>query len=231
MSPRVLVPYLFLATGALFLACSFPGCGAPTTVKPAEPQAEGRIAGSGPGVRFVEDDTVDGLRFSLRDADVPFSPAEAIPAPEAGILDAARTRALLARLPDLERKGGDTVAFALRPGSAPPPRTGKTVDVPFPPAEVVAQPEPGTPGELEVLRFAPEGEVELAPRLNVTFSRPMVAVTSQEEAARTVPARLAPEPPGSWRWLGTRTLVFQPDGRFPMATDYEVQIPAETRST
>jgi uncharacterized protein YfaS (alpha-2-macroglobulin family) len=221
---------MFLVAGALFLACSFPGCGAPKTAKPAEPKAKGPLAGSAPGVRFFEDDTVQGLSFSLRDAEVPFSPAEAIPAPEARALDPARTRTLLARLPDLEGKDGDARAFSLRPGSTPPPRTGKTVEVPFPPVGITPQPEPGTPGELEVLRFAPEGEVDLAPRLNVTFSRPMVAVTSQEEAARTVPARLAPEPPGSWRWLGTRTLVFQPDERFPMATDYAVRIPADTRS-
>ncbi|HSD67520.1 MAG TPA: alpha-2-macroglobulin family protein, partial [Vicinamibacteria bacterium] len=32
------------------------------------------------------------------------------------------------------------------------------------------------------------------------------------------------------RWVGTRTLVFEPDGRFPMATDFRVEVPAATRS-
>ena len=40
-----------------------------------------------------------------------------------------------------------------------------------------------TNAPLEVTRFAPEGEVALAPNLSVTFSQPMVAVSSQEEAA------------------------------------------------
>jgi hypothetical protein len=230
MPCRTLTTVLFPVVCVIFLACSFPGCGAQPSVKPAEPKGAGRIAAAEPGVRFFEDDEVEGLRFSLKDADLPFSPAEAIPAPAAEILDGARTRALLARLPEIEGSGDDAVDFALRPGSAPPPRTGKTVDVPFPPAQDALPPEPGTPGVLEVLRFAPEGEVDLAPRLSVTFSRPMVAVTSQAEAARTVPARIEPQPPGSWRWLGTRTLVFQPEGRFPMATDYRVEIPAGTRS-
>ncbi|MDD9972066.1 MAG: Ig-like domain-containing protein [Myxococcales bacterium] len=70
----------------------------------------------------------------------------------------------------------------------------------------------------------------MAPHLSITFSRPMVAVSSQTEAARTVPATLEPEPPGSWRWLGTRTLMFKPDRRFPMATRYKVTVPAGTRA-
>ena len=37
-----------------------------------------------------------------------------------------------------------------------------------------------------------------------------------------------PEPPGEWRWVGSRTLLFEPVGRFPMATDYKVEAPAGT---
>ncbi len=42
--------------------------------------------------------------------------------------------------------------------------------------------------------------------------------------------RLEPQPPGEWRWVGARTLVFEPEGRFPMATRYRATIPAGTRS-
>ena len=42
---------------------------------------------------------------------------------------------------------------------------------------------PVTSAPLEVTRFAPEGEVALAPNLTITFSQPMVAVSSQDEAA------------------------------------------------
>src|SRR6185295_5237365 len=70
----------------------------------------------------------------------------------------------------------------------------------------------------------------LAPELSVTFSQPMVEVTSQGDAAGTVPVKLTPEPKGRWRWIGTRTIVFDPDVRFPQATTYTVEVPAGTRS-
>ncbi len=76
-------------------------------------------------------------------------------------------------------------------------------------------------------RRSPEGAVPLAPNLSVTFSRPMVPVTTHEApATEAVPISVSPLPAGSWRWLGTRTLVFQPEGRFPMATLYEVRADA-----
>ncbi|HEX8351819.1 MAG TPA: MG2 domain-containing protein, partial [Pyrinomonadaceae bacterium] len=46
-------------------------------------------------------------------------------------------------------------------------------------------------------------------------------------AAQSVPARLSPQPAGRWRWLGTKTLIFDPaEGRLPMATEFEVAVPA-----
>lgn len=85
-------------------------------------------------------------------------------------------------------------------------------------------------GPLEVLRYSPEGAVPMAPELSITFSQPMVELTSQDEATINVPVKLNPQPPGKWRWLGTRTLVFTPVDRFPMATTYVVTIPAGTRA-
>ncbi len=76
----------------------------------------------------------------------------------------------------------------------------------------------------------PEGKVPLAPELSVTFSQPMVAVTSQDDAAAVQPVRLTPQPKGRWRWIGTRTILFDPDVRFPQATTYQVEIPAGTKS-
>ncbi len=82
---------------------------------------------------------------------------------------------------------------------------------------------------LEVIRFSPEGEVPLAPDLSVTFSQPMVAVTSQEEAAKYAPVELTPQVEGRWRWLGTKTLMFDTDKRFPMATKFTARVPAGTK--
>ena len=59
----------------------------------------------------------------------------------------------------------------------------------------------------------------------------MVAVTSQEALAEgALPVSLVPEPPGKWRWVGTKTLLFEPAVRFPMATTYTVETVAGLRS-
>jgi len=66
--------------------------------------------------------------------------------------------------------------------------------------------------------------------MSVTFNQPMIAVTSQEEASKTVPVTLDPQPPGKWRWLGTKTVLFDPSPRLPMATNYTATIPKGTKS-
>jgi alpha-2-macroglobulin len=83
-----------------------------------------------------------------------------------------------------------------------------------------------------VLRHAPEGEVPLAPHVSVTFSQAMVDLGSVGDVAgEAVPVRLTPQPAGRWRWVGTRTLLFEPEGgSLPMATEYTVEVPAGTRA-
>jgi uncharacterized protein YfaS (alpha-2-macroglobulin family) len=213
-------------------ACQLEGCGArpPKPTEPEEDTAAKKKIAKAKDVRFVEDDELEGLRMILREAGSTADEVDAAALPEAEILSKKRTDQLLARVEALKTEADDRKAFALRKSSDPPPRPGKELKVEFPPKKSPPRPDQGKPGVLEVLRFAPEGDVPLAPHLSVTFSKPMVAVTSQEEAAETVPAKLDPTPAGDWRWLGTRTLMFKPDVRFPMATDYEVKIPAGTES-
>ena len=140
-------------------------------------------------------------------------------------LDEAATKRLLDRLPAVVAPPDDAQAFALREKSLPPPRTGKTVATAFPPESERSAPDAVAAGPLEVLRRTPEGAVPQAPNLAVTFSQPMVAVTAHADlAAETRPVRITPEPPGRWRWVGTKTLLFEPEGRFPMATDYTVRL-------
>ena len=93
----------------------------------------------------------------------------------------------------------------------PAPRPGKTIKESFPPPPAPAlAPEVAT-GPLEVLRYAPEGDVPLAPNLSVTFNQPMVALTGIGDLAKQdVPVKLSPQPDGQWRWVGTKTLVFEP---------------------
>jgi len=58
--------------------------------------------------------------------------------------------------------------------------------------------------------------------------------TLDQLSAEDVPVTLEPELPGTWRWIGTKTLTFEFDDetidRFPMATEYVATIAAGTES-
>lgn len=171
-----------------------------------------------------------GLEFTLSEGRPQAEGGERVQVAAATPLGAKEVAALLARLPQLDKEAGDEQAFALRPASQPPPKTGATVLASFP-----GPPQPRPPsvsaGELKVLRHQPDGEVPIAADFSITFSQPMVAVTSRGElAASEVPVKLSPQPPGQWVWVGTKTLVFRPTGRLPMATEYTVTVPPGTKS-
>lgn len=169
-----------------------------------------------------------GLGFRLSNADeereIPKTAALTEP------LTDAETQALLARLPPLKAEGDDTKDFAFRGKSLPPPRPGKTTAEAFPPPSTLLTPPVVTPGPLTITRKMPVGAVNVAPYLTVSFSAPMVPVTSHAELERTKPpVSLTPEPAGKWRWVGAQTVMFQPENEFPKSTDYTVEIPAGTR--
>ncbi len=177
-------------------------------------------------------DLPDGLDMRVSEGQLgppAFDRAKLAPANK---LSEADVTALLARARPMPTDPSDAVAFALRERSAPAPRTGETIKGTFPPpASSLLPPRPSDRGKaLEVLRYMPEGKVPLAPELSVTFSQPMVAVTSQTDAATVTPVKLTPQPPGAWRWIGTRTILFDPEIRFPQATTYRVDVPAGTKS-
>ena len=137
---------------------------------------------------------------------------------------------LLKRLPAIKTEPDDQTEFAKRIGTLPAPKAGKRIPVKFPSDDGRGTPKVNPGSTLEVIRFSPEGEVSLAPDLSVTFSQPMVAVTSQEEAAKYAPVELTPQVEGRWRWLGTKTLMFDTDKRFPMATKFTARVPAGTKA-
>lgn len=149
-------------------------------------------------------------------------------------LDSDDVGRLLNRLPDLQAQADDQVDFKRPPDTRPRPVPGATVDQQFPPPVDDEAPEI-TSGPLEVVRFQPEGPVDLAPFISVTFTEPMVALStvSQVEAA-DIPITITPEMPGRWIWLGTKTVRFEYEGdaidRIPAATNYVVSIPAGTQS-
>jgi len=171
-----------------------------------------------------------GLRIGLS----PGAPEPAAPRPEpapAQPIDAAAAAEVLARLPALEAAADDQKPFAFPPKSPPAPRPGKTVADSFPPAAPEQPVVDPASLPLEVLAYAPEGNVPIGPELTVTFSQPMVPLaTVTDLASQEVPVKITPAVPGKWRWLGTRTLRFAPEPRFPMATRFEVEVPASSKA-
>ena len=157
------------------------------------------------------------------------------PLAETTPMTADQIQQVLARLAPLQEDEGDALQFKLPDQSLPPPRPGSEVELSFPPPASEAAPDTQLDAALEVLRFSPHGNVPLAPQLSVTFSHPMVPLTSQLELAEEdIPVRLDPPVPGKWRWVGTRTLLFEAQlegiDRMPMATEYTAVIPAGTKS-
>jgi uncharacterized protein YfaS (alpha-2-macroglobulin family) len=149
-------------------------------------------------------------------------------------LDDDAVASIFNRLPEWLEPDSDLLDFNRPADSLTPPRTGETIDVPFP-AGGDDQPPDVPSGPLEVLRYQPEGPVDVAPFISITFNQPMVPLTTLEQLnALAVPANITPVLPGRWQWIGTRTLRFESDSdlfdRLPMATDYLVTIPAGTTS-
>jgi alpha-2-macroglobulin len=150
-------------------------------------------------------------------------------------LTSQEIEAIFARLPDLPVSPGGQTEFKYPVQLLPPPRPGTVITESFPASEPAPIPTPGAPAALEVLRYAPEGEIPIAPFVSITFNQPMVPLgTLADLAAGASPARIEPSLPGTWRWLGTKTLTYEYDSalidRLPKATEYTVTIPAGTKS-
>jgi len=195
-------------------------------IAPFGMQTHAQVLGKTRDARYKE--LPGGLKFSLSEGVEGAENRETPEPANADPLSQGETSNLLNRLPKIITEDGDKTDFAKRAGSLAAPKTGKRIPVKFPVSETRDAPNVNNDQALEVTRFSPEGDVALAPDLSVTFSHPMVSVTSQEGAAKTVPVQLTPNAEGKWRWLGTKTLMFDTTKRFRMATKYTARIPAGT---
>jgi uncharacterized protein YfaS (alpha-2-macroglobulin family) len=174
-----------------------------------------------------------GLQFNLREGAVGLTKKPENVPPNAANLSKAETDAILRRLPAMPTGENPLQkSFAIRSKTNPPPRTGNVIPIKFPADEKSVLPIAGakTNAPLQIVRFAPDGKMPLVSDLSVTFSQPMIAVSSQTEASENVPVQLTPNVKGKWRWLGTTTLIFDAESRFPMATQFSAMIPAGTKS-
>ena len=185
------------------------------------------LGGSGRGtlltVRLSEGDAIGGLS----------SPA--VSQVDGSPLDAAEIRSVTDRLPPWDDDESDAADFNRPPETLPPPRTGETIDRPFPAGPDIDATDVD-PGPLAVLRVQPEGDVGIAPFVSITFNQPMVPLaTISQLDDLDIPVTITPcSLPGRWQWIGTRTLRFEHDpeifDRLPMATSYVVEVPAPTTS-
>ncbi|MCM2257594.1 MAG: MG2 domain-containing protein [Vicinamibacteria bacterium] len=167
------------------------------------------------------------IELTLEDAQPP-APAKPTQPPPTRPMDAGAAARLFEKLPPLPQPS--PVAARLPRAVTAPPKPGERRTSLLPPATAPA-PEP-TATALKIELAAPQGEVDRSANLSVTFSQPMVSVGSIEDvAAERVPVKLTPQPPGKWRWIGTRTLLFEPENGFPQATSYQAEIAAGTAAT
>jgi uncharacterized protein YfaS (alpha-2-macroglobulin family) len=183
-------------------------------------------------------DTTPTISLRLTEnPDIPLPKTEVIPRVPAEKLTETETEELLRQLPP-PTESPEPPGFRFPERAVPPPPTGGFTEVVFEDFDAAGPERPqieigqlGDTEPLEILRFGPEGEVQIAPSLGITFSQPMVPVGMATDAVVTdPPVELSPLPPGCWRWLDTRTLQFEPEHRFPMATVYTVRVPAGTAS-
>lgn len=228
-----------LAAGLVLSACW--GGGDEVTSNTLDSSADTTVVDSDPIV------TVDGLPADDRpdDADLEVQLSEGssgddtvepTPVAEGAALDQGQIDEVVDDLPEWDVPATDTDddEFRRPPDTLLPPEIGGTVDVPFPPDGDDPVDDPVT-GPLQVLRYQPEGPVDVAPFVAVTFDQPMVPVATLDQLDDAdVPAVITPAIEGRWRWIGTRTLRFEvipgEIDRLPAATQYFVEIPAGTRS-
>lgn len=87
--------------------------------------------------------------------------------------------------------------------------------------------------ELEILTVSPQGKVGIPAATTdivVTFAEPMVPLKATPEDLSTGPLQISPPLQGTYRWMGTRTLVFSATERLPLATEFKLKVPAGTRA-
>lgn len=214
-------PHLALFAALLFASCSKRSEPMPPTVRP-----ETRVD-RGPLILSPDPLPDDGpwLELALSDGDATAADPPPIPRADTRPLSAADLDALLARLDPLPDHRPPDAFF--RPDTTPPPRPSEDVALPFPPPpDDAAAPDSPPAGPLVITRVTPDGDAPILPRLTVAFNQPIVPLTTHAEAVAQVPVSLDPMPPGAtWRAIGTRTLVLEPEGaRLPMATAYTLTL-------
>ncbi|MBC7798855.1 MAG: hypothetical protein H7Z37_18455, partial [Pyrinomonadaceae bacterium] len=130
-----------------------------------------------------------GLQFKVREGSPQTEKREVSKFVAGEKLNQNETDSILKRLPQVKAQDDDKADFKLRADSLPPPKTGNVINAKFPANENqnAIDVTNANSKTLEVSRFSPDGNVPIVSDLSVTFSQPMIAVTSQTQAAQNVP--------------------------------------------
>lgn len=90
-------------------------------------------------------------------------------------------------------------------------------------------------GPFSVVYAAPRGRVadRKQPGITVLFSRAIRSVDMRDDEnlpAVAVDTKAGTKVKGSWRWTGTRGLLFTPEGELPGGSDFRVTVPPDVRA-
>ncbi|MGI5844589.1 MAG: alpha-2-macroglobulin family protein [Candidatus Xenobium sp.] len=91
----------------------------------------------------------------------------------------------------------------------------------------------GPPRPVEVVFASPQGQLQNLPEgaaATLVFNQPMVPLEGLGQPGPLPPVTIQPPVAGTWEWRGTATLVFRPEGELPLATRFEVSLPAGLKS-
>ena len=231
LRPVLLVTLIVIILAAAFMLFRFfmpthPVTGA-GTLRPANTLAGTALPSEGTPAASVNDYSVH-VALAEGQAQTPTPLVEPVAIGEP--LTPDEIEAVFNRLPGLPASPADQTEFKYPVQLLPPPRPGKTITEQFPPLESAPTPQVASSAPLQVLRFAPQGEIPIAPFVSITFNQPMVPLgTLGDLAEGSVPVRIDPPLEGTWRWLGTKTLTFEYDSklidRLPKATAYTRHCP------
>ncbi len=214
--------------------CNFPIQPTPTINGQHIPVESDSTQASGDQTPMPE--PVESQPLSIGEGAANPSPSPVVPSVVSEPLSDIEVDNILTRLPALPPEEDKQSDFQLAGDLLPPPRTGETVQQPFPPQTGSETIETSSSSEpLQVLRFSPEGEIPIAPFISITFNQPMVPVATLSELQKQdIPVQVTPDLNGTWRWVGTKTLTFNYDSklidRLPKSTEFSVTIPAGTES-
>ena len=232
-----MISMVIIMLGGSIMACTLPGqSSGPETPQPIPIDQNDPIVEEQGGPVFNGGDSGPGLSIRLSDGQAIPDVIESLVPIIGNPLTQEEIDSILDRLPLWVVDQGLGTDFRLPEEILPPPLTGDTIPETFPTSSDLSGPQPVYGEELAVLRYSPQGEVAIAPFISVTFNQPMIAINTVEALAEEdIPVQVTPLIPGSWRWLGTRTLAFNSDSelfdRLPMATEYLVTIPAGVESS